>query len=94
MPTTEQPFIVPLFQWVSYCQDTKALQERGLGVANCLVCGQEPRDVVVKECLACLGAHGGRDVLGHVAWLGCGHQAEVEFTGSELDRAVMYGVQP
>lgn len=91
MTTTEQPVIVPLHQWVSYCHDTKALQERGLGVANCLVCGQEQRDVVTRDCLACLGSHRGRKVLGHVAWVGCGHQAEVEFTGSDLDRAALYG---
>ncbi len=94
MPATEQPVIVPLSQWAWYCHDTKALQERGLGVANCLVCGQEPQDVVVKQCLACLGSHGSRDVLGHVAWLGCGHRADVEATDSELDRAVIYGVRP
>ena len=94
MTTIERPVIVPLSQWAWYCQDTRALQERGLGVANCLVCGQEPEDVVVKECLACLGAHDGRDVLGHVAWLGRDHQAEIEFTDSDLDRAVVYGAQP
>lgn len=91
--TTSQRPVIPVSQWAWYCQDTKALQERGLGVANCLVCGQEPRDVVVKECLACLGAHGGRDVLGHVAWLGCGHMADVEMTDDPADRAAL-GLAP
>jgi hypothetical protein len=90
--TDTQPPVIPLFQWAAYCEDTKALRDRNLGVGNCLVCGQEPCEVVVKECPAS-HAHAGRDVLGHVAWVGCGHQAEVEFTGSPLDRAVAYGVQ-
>lgn len=86
--TTTQQHVIPLSQWAWYCQDTKALQERELGVANCLVCGEEPREVVVRPCPASC-SHGGRDVLGHVAWLGCGHMADVEVTDDPGDRALV-----
>lgn len=93
--STPQPQVIPLSQWAWYCRDTEALQERGLGVANCLVCGQEPREVVVKPCPAsCRGAHGARDVLGHVAWLECGHMADVEVTDDPKDRALVYAFGP
>lgn len=88
--TATRPHVVPLFQWASYCQDAKALQERNLGLPNCLVCGQEPREVVARPCPpSCWGAHAGRDVLGHVAWLDCGHTADVEVTDDPLDRAAL-----
>lgn len=79
-------------QWLWWCRDNKAVQDRNLGLANCLTCGQEPREVIAWECgpeHSCPAEHAQSDVAQHVLFKDCGHHVEVVFSWAALDR--IYG---
>ncbi|MFF9287483.1 hypothetical protein [Streptomyces griseosporeus] len=81
------PTQVPLDQWAWWCHDNRAVQERGLGLANCLVCAQEPTEVIAWECgLTCPTEHAQRDVAHHVRFKNCEHQVDVIFSWEALGR--------
>jgi hypothetical protein len=83
-----QPVEIQMDQWAWWCRDSQALQSRNLGLANCLVCAQEPAEVFAWECdpLRCPADHTRRDVAQHVRFKDCGHQIEVIFSWEALDR--------
>lgn len=80
---------VPMDQWAWWCRDNQAVQDRGLGLANCLVCAKEPTEVVAWECREgrCFATdHVARDVAHHALFKGCGHQVDIIFSWDALAR--------
>jgi hypothetical protein len=76
-------------QWAWWCRDNKAVQDRGLGLANCLVCAAEPTDVIAWRCgpeAGCPSDHAARNVSHHVRFKGCDHLIDVIFSWEALDR--------
>jgi hypothetical protein len=79
-------------RWLWWCRDNKAVQDRGLGVANCLVCSTEPGQVFAWNCgpeHSCPNDHARRNLAQHVRFEGCGHLVDVAFSWEALDR--IYG---
>ena len=79
-------------QWLWWCRDNKAVQDRNLGLANCLVCAEEPREIVAWGCgpeHSCPAEHAQANLSHHVLFKGCGHQIEVAFSWEAPDR--VYG---
>ncbi|MFC8339308.1 hypothetical protein ACFUJX_20170 [Streptomyces rubiginosohelvolus] len=79
---------IPMDQWAWWCHDNKAVQDRDLGLANCLVCAQEPTEVMAWECRegSCFANHLDRDVIHHALFKGCMHQVDVTFSWDSLAR--------
>jgi hypothetical protein len=76
-------------RWLWWCRDNKAVQDQGLGLANCLVCAAEPTQVFAWECGPehnCPNDHAQRGVAQHVRFEGCGHLVDVVFSWEALDR--------
>lgn len=70
--------------WLWWCRDNCALQERDLGVANCLVCALEPQRAWAWACgpeWSCPPDHAMRGVAHHVRFDGCGHHVEILLPG-------------
>ncbi|MCX5000963.1 hypothetical protein [Streptomyces longwoodensis] len=76
-------------QWAWWCRDNQAVQDRNLGHANCLVCAQEPTEVVAWICgpeSCCPSDHALRNVAHHARFKGCNHQVDIIFSWQALNR--------
>jgi len=78
-------------QWSMWCFDNKTVQDRGLGLANCIICSTEPQEVLAWDCGpgACSHASHDPETVIHVKFVGCGHHVDVIHTEEAARR--MYG---
>lgn len=86
--TAEEAREIEYDQWIWWCRDSQAVRDRNLGLANCLVCAQEPREVLAWTCgpERCPADHALRDVAHHAMFKSCGHLIDVVFSWEALSR--------